>query len=178
MILFVILWLARQGLPLRGHHEQDDSPNNNQGNFLELLQFKLEDDPKKKRWFDSLPENSTYVSPPMQNVFIQIIADQVRAVVLQELNDGDPDRVFAICANESTDSAKRKQMSLYIRFINKKGDLVERCLALIEVPSTKATDLLEVIHASMKTSQLDKSRVIAQCYDGASNMSGEFHGLQ
>ncbi len=178
MILSVILWLARQGLPLRGHREQDDFPSNNRGNFLELLQFKLEDDPKKKRWFDSLPENSTYVSPPMQNVFIQIIADQVRAAVLQELNDGDPNRVFAICADESIDLAKREQMSLYIRFVNKKGDLVERCLALIEVPSTKAANLLEAIHASMKTSQFDKSRVIAQCYDGTSNMSGEFNGLQ
>ncbi len=91
MILSVILWLARQGLPLRGHREQDDSPSNNRGNFLELLQFKLEDDAEKKRWFDNLSENLTYVSPPMQNVFIQIIADQVRAAVLQELNDGDPD---------------------------------------------------------------------------------------
>ncbi len=91
MILSVILWLARQGLPLREHHELDDSPNNNRGNFLELLQFKLEDDPEKKQWFDSLPENSTYVLPPMQNMFIQIIADQVRAAVLQELNDGDLD---------------------------------------------------------------------------------------
>jgi hypothetical protein len=154
MILSVILWLVRQGLPLRGHREQDDSPSNNRGNFLELLQFKFEDDAEKKQWFDSLPENSTYVSPPMQNVFIQIIADQVQVSVLQELNDGDPDRVFAICADESTDSAKREQMSLYIRFVNKKGDLVERCLALIEVPSTKAADLLEAIHASMKTSQL------------------------
>jgi len=70
MILSVIFWLVRQGLPLRGHREQDDSPSNNQGNFLELLQFKLEDDPEKKRWFDSLPENSMYVSPLMQNVFI------------------------------------------------------------------------------------------------------------
>jgi hypothetical protein len=93
------------------------------------------------------------------------------------LNVGDPDRVFAICVDESTYSTKREQMSLYIRFVNKKGDLVERCLALIEVPSTKATDLLEAIHASMKTSQLDKSRVIAQCYDGPSNMLGEFHSL-
>ncbi|CAM6057501.1 unnamed protein product [Sphagnum tenellum] len=76
----------------------------------------------------------------MQNVFIQIIADQVRAAVLQELNDGDPDQVFAIYVDESTDSAKREQMSLYIRFVNKKGDLVERCLALTEVPSTKAAD--------------------------------------
>jgi len=91
MILSVILWLARQGLPLREHHELDDSPNNNRGNFLELLQFKLEDDPEKKQWFDSLPENSTYVLPPMQNMFIQIIVDQVRAAVLQELNDGDLD---------------------------------------------------------------------------------------
>ncbi len=175
MILSVILWLVRQGLPLCEHHEQDDSPSNNRGNFLELLQFKLKDDPEKKRWFDSLPENSTYVSPPMQNVFIQIIADQVRAAVLQELNDGNPDRVFAICADESTDLAKREQLSLYIRFVNKKGDLVEQCLALIEVPSTKAADLLE---ASMKTSQLAKSCVIVQCYDGALNMSGEFNGLQ
>ncbi|KAH8936654.1 hypothetical protein BDL97_17G096800 [Sphagnum fallax] len=132
--------LARQGLPLRRHCEQDDSPSNNRGNFLELLQFKLEDDSEKKRWFDNLPENSTYVSPPMQNMFIQIIADQ------------------------------REQMNLYIRFVNKKGDLVERCLALIEVPSTKATDLLEAIHASMKTSQLDKSRhgspnaIYVHCY--------------
>jgi hypothetical protein len=94
------------------------------------------------------------------------------------LNDGDPDRVFAICADESIDSAKHEQLNLYIRFVNKKGDLIERCLALIEAPSTKAADLLEAIHASMKTSQLDKSCVIVQCYDGASNMSGEFNGLQ
>jgi hypothetical protein len=114
----------------------------------------------------------------MHNVFIQIIVDQVRAVILQELNDGDLDRVFVICADESINSGKCEQMNLYIRFVNKKGDLVERCLALIKVPSTKVANLLEAIHASMKTSQLDKSRVIAQCYDGALNMSGEFNGLQ
>ena len=176
LIFGVILWLARQCLPFRGHLEHEGASN--RGNFHELLQFKLEDDPDRKKWFDNLSDRNKYTSAMTQNQMIHIVADQVRVALLQELNDGDPERVFALCADESTDAAKREQMSVYVRYVNKKGELVERILALVEVPSTKAADLLAAIQRCLNDANLTMNRIVAQCYDGASNMSGEYHGLQ
>ena len=58
-ILSSIHFLARQGLPFRGHYNQDDSGSDEQnGNFMKLLELRKEDVPVL------VPQ---FISPTIQN---------------------------------------------------------------------------------------------------------------
>ena len=61
--------LARQGLALRGHHEE---------NYIELLYLRPEDDALSKEWF--LKKTKKYTSPTIQN---QILED-ISLVILRD----------------------------------------------------------------------------------------------
>ena len=177
VIFCSVMYLAMQGLAFRGHDESENSTN--RGNFKELLEYSFGAiNDERSDWFKNLSERNTYSSATTQNIMINIVANQIREAILVELNDGDPRRIFSICADEVTDSSKKEQMSIYIRYCTKDGILVERNIAVVQVPSTKADALLNAILVVLKQFDLDPSRIYGQCYDGASNMSGEFNGLQ
>jgi len=64
------MWLAKQGLTVRGHDESSDSED--RGNFLELLELRSRDCPILKKYLNC--ETFTYTSPGVQNEIIQIVA--------------------------------------------------------------------------------------------------------
>jgi hypothetical protein len=62
--------------------------------------------------------------------------------------------------------------------VNSKRIVVERFLALVHVKETTADALKEALLAVLDRNKLSISRIRGQGYDGASNMRGEFNGLQ
>jgi hypothetical protein len=62
--------------------------------------------------------------------------------------------------------------------VNSKGIVVERFLSLVHVKETTADALKEALLAVLDRNKLSVSRIRGQGYDGASNMRGEFNGLQ
>ncbi|XP_051222110.1 uncharacterized protein [Lolium perenne] len=69
-------------------------------------------------------------------------------------------------------------MALVFRFVDKDGILQERFFDLIHVTSTKAATLKEVLSSVLSQNAFDVQNLRGQGYDGASNMRGEFNGLQ
>lgn len=71
-----LLFTAVQGIAQRGDDESENSVN--RGNFLELVQLLeyFNDDFKQKR--QSLPNNSKYTSPSMQNEILTVFGQMVR----------------------------------------------------------------------------------------------------
>ncbi|XP_047061542.1 zinc finger MYM-type protein 1-like [Lolium rigidum] len=69
-------------------------------------------------------------------------------------------------------------MALVLRFVDKDGILQERFFDLIHVTSTKAATLKEVLSSVLSKNAFDVQNLRGQGYDGASNMRGEFNGLQ
>jgi hypothetical protein len=59
-----------------------------------------------------------------------------------------------------------------------KGIVVERFLVLVHVKETTADASKEALLAVLDRNKLSISRIRGQGYDGASNMRGEFNGLQ
>jgi hypothetical protein len=73
-----ILFLARNGLALRGHRESKSSGVQMRGNFLELLDLISFYDETLKTHIEKGAGNAKYFSPEIQNELLAIIAEHIR----------------------------------------------------------------------------------------------------
>ena len=69
-------------------------------------------------------------------------------------------------------------MALVIRFVDRSGFIRERFLDIVHVKDTTATSLKEEIFFVLSHHNLDVQNIRGQGYDGASNIRGEWNGLQ
>lgn len=89
-IIESILFLGRQNIPLRGH--RDDGPLdeegglNNEGNFRELLRFKVSSgDLKLKEHLKTASSRATYISNTTQNQIIECCADEIKETLISNI---------------------------------------------------------------------------------------------
>ena len=69
-------------------------------------------------------------------------------------------------------------MVVVIRFVNNKGNVIERFLGVVHVSNTSALTLKSGLESLFAKYGLSLSRIRGQGYDGASNMQGEYNGLK
>ena len=101
-------------------------------------------------------------------------AEETIKEVITELGD----ELFSVLIYEARDASTKEQMAVVIRFVNKRGYVVERFLGIFHVPDTTALSLKAALENSFGKYGLTLSRLRGQGYDGASNMSEEFNGLK
>ncbi|KAL5566787.1 hypothetical protein UlMin_029951 [Ulmus minor] len=168
-----IRFLIRQGLTFRGHDESEDSTN--QGNFLKLLNF-LADHNEEVRVvaLKNAPENLRLTSPKIQKDIVNACAIETINVIIRDMGDA----AFSILVDESRDVSIKEQMVVMFRYVNKKGYVIESFIGIEHVANTTAVSLKTAINKLFSKHGLSISRLRGQCYDGASNMSGEFNGLK
>ncbi|RWR82286.1 zinc finger MYM-type protein 1-like protein [Cinnamomum micranthum f. kanehirae] len=168
-----VRFLLRQGLPFRGHDESEDS--NNMGNFLELLQVLANQNEAIKRVvLENAPENLKLTSPKIQKDIVNAAAIETTQAIISELGDAP----FSLLVDESRDISIKEQMAVVIRYVDKRGCVIERFLAIEHVADTKAQSLKLAIEAIFSRHGLSMSSLRGQGYDGAANMKGELNGLQ
>ena len=92
-----IEYLARQGLPLRGHTEAS-------GNFYKLLQLRSEDSPQLISW---LSQRRAYTSHEIQNEMLKIMSCQIQRSIL---NDIQSSLWYSISADETVDASLCEQV--------------------------------------------------------------------
>jgi len=163
----VTLYLAKQGISFRGHYE--DEASKNRGNFLELIEKTKNDIPEFKTWLER-DRRTTYLSADTQNDIISILAKQL-------INKLKPKTFFAIIMDETRDLGRIEQMAFCTRHVDDDFQIHEHFLGFWEAVSTKSAALFELLEKFLYCNTLDIKKIVAQNYDGASNMSGEFTGL-
>lgn len=169
----VVKWLTFQSCAFRGHDETPESRN--RGNFIELIKLLAEFNPEIAAVvLENSPRCSKYTSHQIQQEILSIYALKVRQYIRQEIGDSK----FSILVDETCDASKREQMAVVFRFPDKEGLLQERFFDLIHVKNTKALTLKEELSALLSNNGFDVQNLRGQGYDGASNMKGEFNGLQ
>lgn len=104
------------------------------------------------------------------NFFMQIIVKSI----IEEIG-GD---VFCLLVDESADVSGKEQMAVVLRYIDKFGLITERLIAVVHVKETSASCLKSNIDILFGKYGLSLKQIRGQCYDGASNMRGEFNGLR
>lgn len=163
-----VIFLARQGLSLRGHHEDSASM---EGNLYQLLLLRANDCPRLKVWL----KRRDYVSPETVNEIIAISANTVLRDLLNEIRSA---KRFSLIADEATDIAHNEQMCVAVRWVDKDHEIQETPLGLMLLPDTKAHTLFTIVKDTLLRCALALSDCVGQAYDGASNMSGKHNGVQ
>ena len=162
--LSTLRMLLKQGLAIRGHHDKD-------GNLVQLLQLRAEDDPQLKKWI----HDNDYLSPEIVNECITIVGNQLLRHLLDEIRTNS--NMFAILADETRDVSNCEQLCICIRWVDQHFDIHEDFIGLVQLDRTDADSICQAIKDVLTRCILPLSQCRGQGYDGASNMMGHLRGV-
>ncbi|XP_074265702.1 uncharacterized protein LOC141588147 [Silene latifolia] len=157
---------------LRGYDESATS--NNQGNFLEFQKAFARYNDEVSRAIEHTSYGAQYIASSIQKEILHIISNKVRNYIREEIGESK----FCIMVDEARDESKREQMAIVLRFVDKKGLVKERFFHLVRVNDTSAATLKNEVCAIFTKYNLSVENLRGQGYDAASNMRGEWNGLQ
>lgn len=160
-VLECVRFLARQGLPFHGHHEDAF-----EGNPYQLLLLQAKDCTPLGSWL----KQRHYISPESTN----------EKYMARRFRDSSckTSVYFTLIADEATDISHDEQMCTAIRWVDSSYDIHEATLGLVQLPDTKALTLFNVIKDVLLRCSLPIANCIGQAYNGAVNMSGVRNGVQ
>ena len=200
MIDTVIL-LGKQELAFRGHRESlAADPSVNTGNFLEIMKYLAEYDDviaahlekveNEHRRLEEKKEGSvkgsksrkfgrgskiTCLSNDIQNKLVDIISKEIVREIVDLIKDSV---AWALIADTTSDFSKHEQLSLCVRIVGKSGNVSEHLLFCTRASSTTMEQLLKHITDEPEKLSVSYGNMVAQAYDGASNIFGKCNGLQ
>lgn len=97
--------------------------SSNRENFLELLRWYTNDvEIVRLVVNENVPKNNQMTSSLIQNELVRACAKESTDVIIDEIGDSH----FSILIDESYDKSIKEQMALVVRFVNKKGQVIER----------------------------------------------------
>ena len=165
-VLSNIRFLARQGLPLRGHGDESDS------NFIQLMKLRGQDDSRIASWLQK--KTDKYTAPDMQNEIIKVMAMQTLRKIATLLQSAP---FLSVMVDETTDVANQEQVVICFRWVDSKLEAHEEFVGLYQVECTQAEMLVAVVHDVLKRPNISTLKLRGQCYDGASSMRGSQSGV-
>lgn len=176
-LIDVILYLGRHSLALRGHREKfSDSLR---GNYKDLVILLSSHSPIIASYLTKLQTNGkstlSFISWERQNQMIDAISSHIAKKITAAISESV---VFSISLDTSFDISRKDQLSFVVRYVTT-GCVQERFLAMKSTHSTTGESLMSVFEEICQTNNLLwKENLIGQSYDGASNMRGQYNGLQ
>ena len=164
-ILFdALLFLARQGLPIRGKTDK----KSNYVNLLNLLAAYNNDLSK------FLNRRKAYISHDIQNEMLELCANSILRIISVEARTSGP---FGIIVDGCQDGDS-EQISICIRYVINDLQIHEEPIEFYSTSKSDAATLTGVIVDVLLRVNLDIKLIIGQSYDGASTMSGQHGGVQ
>ncbi|XP_026819121.1 52 kDa repressor of the inhibitor of the protein kinase-like [Rhopalosiphum maidis] len=191
-IIQTIIICGRQEIALRGTSDygplslDNSEPTYNDGNFRALLRMRISCEDKNLTYhIENQALNASYISPMIQNNFINICGKIIQDQLVNKINQA---KCFSVLVDESTDVLRVEQLSLCVRYLDnnlniEKNEinnyvLKEDFLQFVPVNSTTGQNLATVILATLKNLGIKCDYLLGQGYDGAAAMSGNFKGVQ
>ena len=168
----VCRYLLHQGQPFRGHDESKESTN--KGNYRELMDYTIMHNDVIAKAFKNAPLNNQLLSSTIQKDITECFAEEVLSCIFKELDNG----VFSLLVDECRDVSDKEQMAVVLRYVDTCGLSNERFVGVLHVEETTFAYLKSKIDFIITKLGLSLQQVRGQGYDGASNMTGEFNGLQ
>lgn len=166
-ILSSVRFLARQGLPLRGHGADTNS------NLNQLLILRGEDDVQLRKWIERKGERK-YTSHEIQNEMLKVMALYILRDVATSIRNSS---FYSILADETTDISNREQVVICLRWVDDDLDVHEDFIGLHKVDRIDAATIKTVILDVLMRMDLSLHKCRGQCYDGCSTMAGSKGGV-
>lgn len=184
-IIKSVIFCGRAGLSLRGHRDSgtevrlladpNESFNRNEGNFRNLLKFRIDaGDQSLREHFQTASANATYISWNIQNQIIDACNDIITKKLIIDVNEA---KAFVVLADETTDISNKEQLTLCVRYV-KNDNICENFLKFVHITSTTGAALAKSILESLESLGLNPKYLCGQGYDGAAAMSGHIKGVQ
>jgi hypothetical protein len=168
-----VRFLQQQGLAFRGHDESKGSSN--QGNFIELLRFLTKHNEEiDKVVLENTLENHQMIAGAIQKDIANAAASKTLDAILKDLGELS----FAILVDKSHDISVKEQLTIVLRYVDKRGHVIEHFLGIAHVSNTTVAELKKTIDSVLSKHNLSISRLRGQRHDGASNMQGKLNGLK
>ena len=165
-IVTSIKYLARQGISLRGDGDEED------GNFMQLLRLRADDDPDLVAWLQR--KQNKYTSHEIQNEILKTMAISVLRNIASCLQSSP---FLTLMMDETTDVSNTEQVVIVFRWVSDLLEVHEEFLGLYQVASIKAEVLASTAMDCLKRFNISVAKLRGQCYDGASAMSGAKSGV-
>ncbi|CAH1118218.1 unnamed protein product [Phaedon cochleariae] len=176
-IVVAVKSLATRGLPFRGKTDKFGSTNN--GNFMMVLEAISEFDPFLAKHIQKFGNpgkgNTSYLSFATYEKIIKIMAAKVTTTIMEQLRKA---KYFSFSVDSTPDIIHVDQLSLILRFVQDNAEPVERFVCFLPNTGHKAEDMLLAVMETFKSLDIDINNCRGQSYDNASNMSGQYNGLQ
>ncbi|XP_020266437.1 uncharacterized protein LOC109841922 [Asparagus officinalis] len=120
------------------------------------------------------PKNAKYTTNDIKKQILHVFSVRLKNAIREEVGVAK----YCIIVDEARDESKKEQMSIVLRFVDTNGFIQERFFRLVHVSDTAALTLKNAIYSALAHYNLDVQNIRGQGYDRASNMRGEFNGLQ
>ncbi|XP_047257523.1 zinc finger MYM-type protein 1-like [Capsicum annuum] len=161
----MVRFLLNQGLALCGHDESESSLN--KGNFIEALSWLADRyDDIKPYVLEKTPKNNKMISHDIQKDIVTACKIETIKAIINDL-DGD---FFTLLVDESRDVSRKEQMAICLRYVDKRGFVIEAFIELVHVKDTSALSLKKTIVDVLAHHSLTLAYVRGKCYDGESNI--------
>lgn len=119
--------------------------------------------------------HQSYLSATICDEFIRLMGNTVLQKITAEIKSN---KYFSIIVDSTPDISHSDQLSIIIRYVNIKGQPVERFMTFVPNIGHKAPDMLEAVTQKLHDWGIDIMDCRGQSYDNAYNMSGKYAGLQ
>ncbi|XP_025192782.1 zinc finger MYM-type protein 1-like isoform X2 [Melanaphis sacchari] len=172
-LLETLLYCAYQGIPIRGHRENEDSEN--MGNFLELMKLRAKDNNILDRYFLQKEKSFRYVTGTYTNEFISLMAAFVTKNIIKDIQLAG---IYSILIDETQDLARHEQVSFIIRYVDGNLNPHEVFIGFYRTARTDGECLTNLIKVVLNSYNLRIEDLRGQCYDGAASMRGSYNGVQ
>ncbi|KAJ8893626.1 hypothetical protein PR048_006226 [Dryococelus australis] len=174
-IIKTIIFYGASNIPLRGHRDDGDLQTESEkkyakGNFRALLKFRIDaGDEILASHIGLCNKNARYISKTTQNKIIQCCGDATTEKIFPNIKNT---KYFTIMADETTD------ISIKEYFDNTLYEIQEKFFKFIDIADFSGENIARTILQELDRLNLDISYCRSQAYEGDSNMSGKFKGVQ
>lgn len=172
-IIEAVQFLVVNELALRGSYVIEEQSE--RGLFQKMFEYTIKKDPTLRAAISHIPQNAKYTSPEIQNEIIEIMAETVRENIVNEIQSSDVPW-FTLLEDGTRDKNNRENIAIAIRYV-KGGVIKESLLVVTTTNKLDAETFTEATLSVLKDNNIPFSRLLSQCYDGASVMSGKHAGV-
>ncbi|KAF0702938.1 52 kDa repressor of the inhibitor of the protein kinase-like isoform X3, partial [Aphis craccivora] len=176
-IIDCVILCGRQEIAMRGHTDSgkiDFESSLNRGNFRAILKYRAKCDEYLKQILTHEGRNK-YITPQIQNEIIIACGDVILNKIVKRVNEFG---CFSVLVDETSDICTKEQMALCLRYVDDSFCIHESFLKFITVNSLTGCNLAESIINGLISCGINCDFLFGQGYDGASNMSGQYKGVQ
>ena len=131
------------------------------GLFLSLFNYTVGKNQRLREIIKTIPPNSTYTSPDMQNKLIAAMSSVITEDVKREIGNS----WYTVKVVGTKDPNGVENISIIIRF-------------LTSTNSSDAKSITDVILTELTKAELTSSKILSHIYDGASVMAGHCEEVQ